>query len=62
MFRLGQMIGHGMTVEQVLDAELEIEVVLPFEAGGDRVVYKAKATGFRTFINGDGMTITMVGN
>lgn len=62
MFKLGQMIGHGLTVEHLLQAELELEIVLPFEAGGDRVTYKHKVTGFRTFIDSEGLTVTLVGN
>lgn len=51
-----------MTVEHVLNAELEIEVVLPFKAGGEHVIYTTKATGFRTYLDSDGMKLTVVGN
>lgn len=52
----------GVPLEQMLDAEVEIEVNLPLKVNDTPVRFTGKARGSRLFANTGGTIITFVGS
>jgi hypothetical protein len=61
--KLGQIIETwGLPLEQILDAEVELEVNLPLKVDDSPVRFTGKARGSRIFSNSQGIIITFVGS
>jgi hypothetical protein len=61
--KLREIIGTwGLPLEQILDAEVELEVNLPLKVDDSPVRFTGRVRGSRVYSDSKGMVITFVGS